>query len=158
MKVMSYIFQSIILGLFLAFVLSCLFWVGIFANYINYYGIREFFNPFFVNVMDMKVFVILWAFFGFGFGIAYIGVLVRLIYGVCLLLSISFLIPFVGREAGGFLLAKEEMIPVDNKSTRVNVLYENRFYKIYLDPKAESSETLEERKKNLIYYEIPQNN
>lgn len=108
--------------------------------------------------MDMKVFVILWAFFGFGFGIAYIGVLVRLIYGACLLLSISFLIPFVGREAGGFLLAKEEMIPVDNKSTRVNVLYENRFYKIYLDPKAESLETLEERKKNLIYYEIPQNN
>ena len=52
----SRIIQSFLFSILLVFLLFCLFWTGIFAIYINYYGIQEFFNTFFGYVFSAKLF------------------------------------------------------------------------------------------------------
>ncbi|WP_104721837.1 hypothetical protein [Helicobacter mesocricetorum] len=148
------ILRAFLLGVFLSFILMCVFWAGIFSNYINYYGISVFFNPFFGNVFNGYLFIVMVVVFGVGFFIPVVGFLIKL--GYCVLLGISLLlfIPSLGKSMGEALLSKKIALTIDGERKNVVALYEDKFYIVYQNS-SEVLPTLEERKRNLSYYEKP---
>ncbi|CAM2782340.1 hypothetical protein [Helicobacter burdigaliensis] len=146
MKVADFI-QSIFVGIFFVFILMCVFWVAIFVNYIQFYGIKEFFNPFFGNVFNGVIFTLLVVIFGLGSMINFLAKILRVIYGVLLLFSLILFVPSLGKAVGGILLGSKEVVLKNGEEIRVHSLYQNKFYIIYEEDKGD--------KKELVYYERP---
>ncbi|MDE5603360.1 MAG: hypothetical protein K2I71_05520, partial [Helicobacter sp.] len=111
-------------------------------------------NPFFGNVFNIYLFIAMIVVFGVGFFIPVIGFFIKLAY--CLLLAFSLLlfIPVLGRSAGEALLSKKIILNIDGEPKSVVALYEDKFYIVYQNS-PETLPTLEERKRNLNYYEKP---
>ena len=152
----SRIIQSFLFSILLVFLLFCRFWTGIFANYINYYGIQEFFNPFFGNVFSAKLFFVFVVGFGIAFLVPVICKIARIVYLVALFFCFGLLFPFFGKNVGEFVLAKDREVMIQGEKKEVYALYENRFYIVYLGDELNGEEDLAEMKKNLIFYEKPE--
>ncbi|PKT75163.1 hypothetical protein IP360_07245 [Helicobacter winghamensis] len=146
------ILQSFLLSLVLVFLLFCVFWAGIYASYIKYYGIGEFFNPFFGNVFNPVAFFICVGIFGIGLAIPFLDKFFKFLFFVSLVCVLSLFVPPFGRVMGGIFLAKEQVITTQGEQKSVNSLYENHRYIVYLSADSDDFET---RKRNLIYYEKP---
>ncbi len=155
MKVSSVI-ASLLVSVVLVFLLFCIFWAAVFANYINYYGIREFFNPFFGNVFNAFVFFLMALGFGIAFVIPLLDKVVRVFYVVLMFLCLTLFVPILGHKIGKVMLAGNKMIDVEGAKKEVYSLYENRLYIIYLTEALNGEESLEERKRKLAYYEKPE--
>lgn len=155
MKVSSLV-ASLIVSVALVFLLFCIFWAAIFANYINYYGIREFFNPFFGNVFNAFVFFMLVLGFGIAFVIPLFGKVAQIFYVVLMFLCLSLFVPILGYKMGEVILADDRTILLEGAEEQVYSLYENRFYIFYLKEPLSGEESLEERKRKLTYYEKPE--
>lgn len=154
MKISSLI-ASLLVSVCLVFLLFCIFWAAIFVNYINYYGIREFFNPFFGNVFNPFVFILMILSFGIAFVIPLLGGIARIFYVVLLFLCLSLFVPTLGNKIGKIILSSNKVIKINGVENKVYSLYENRFYIFYLKDQLNGKETLEERKKKIAYYEKP---
>ncbi|MCI7047952.1 hypothetical protein [Helicobacter sp.] len=155
MKISSLI-ASLLVSVCLVFLLFCIFWAAIFANYINYYGIREFFNPFFGNVFNPFVFVLMVLGFGIAFIIPLLGSIARIFYVVLFFLCLILFVPILGNKTGEIILSSNKVIQINGVESGVYSLYENRFYIFYLKDPLNGKETLEERKKKIAYYEKPE--
>ncbi len=151
MKV-AYVLQSFLLAFALVFMLFCVFWAGIYSSYMQYYGIREFFNPFFINVFNPVAFFICIGIFGIGLMIPFVYKLFRILFFVILACELTLFIPSFGLIVGGAFLGGEHSIVVNNESKRIHSLYENHRYIVYLSADSEDFET---RKRNLVYHEKP---
>ena len=151
----EYILRIIFVGILITFFLFSVFLVGIYSSYIKYFGINIFYNPFFAQSFNVYIFVALSLFFGIGFFLPYINKIIKIVYILALLGSMTMLIPSVGNSVGMMLLSKKDKVLIENKEVVVKVLYDDGFYKVYLNPNAKDLDTLEKRKENLVYFEIP---
>ena len=154
----EYILRIIFVGIIVTFFLFSVFFIGIYSSYIKYYGINLFYNPFFAQSLNLYVFIGLSLFFGIGFVLPYVGKIIKILYALMLIASMLMLIPFLGKSVGHMLLAKKDKVILEGKEIFVEVLYNDGFYKVYMNPSTKDLDTLEKRKENLIYYEIPQKN
>ena len=75
---------------------------------------------------------------------------------MALFFCIVLLFPFLGKNVGEFVLAKDREVMMQGEKKEVYGLYENRFYIVYLGDELNGEEDLAERKKKLIYYEKPE--
>ena len=146
------ILQSFLLGLVLVFLLFCIFWAAVYVSYIQYYGIGEFFNPFFNNVFNSLAFFICVGIFGVGLAIPFLDRIFKVLFFLCLASVLSLFIPSFGRAMGEIFLSKEQIITTQGEQKNVKSLYENHRYIVYLSADSDDFET---RKRNLIYYEKP---
>ncbi|MBX7491387.1 hypothetical protein [Helicobacter turcicus] len=146
------ILQSFLLGLMLVFVLFCVFWAAIYASYMQYYGIREFFNPFFSNVFNPVAFFICVGIFGVGLALPFINNVFKILFFVFLAGALLLFVPPFGKTAGSIFLAKEQVITEEGEQKRIQSLYENYRYIVYLSADSDDFET---RKRNLVYHEKP---
>lgn len=151
MKTMD-ILQSFLLSMVLVFILFCIFWAAIFSGYIQYYGIEEFFNPFFSNVFNPVIFFLLSAIFGIGFAIPFLDRIFKILFFLLFICSLCLFIPFLGRLAGEIFLARTHILHISNTQKEVNGLYENAKYIVYLSAESDDFKT---RQRNLIYYQKP---
>lgn len=147
------ILQSILVGIFLTLVLYCVFWAAIYNNYIHFYGIREFFNPFFGNVVNFYVFFTLAIILGIGFALPIISSVFYILYVLSLVFSLTLFVPSFGKYMGSKLLAKQAEIIVKGEGKLVNSIYENNFYIIYLSSEITDTDSKEDRERKLTYYE-----
>lgn len=148
------ILRAFLLGIFLSFLLTCVFWAAIFSNYIYYYGIPLFFNPFFGNVFNGYLFIIMVVVFGIGFFIPVVGFLIKFAYCLLLVISLLLFVPPLGKSVGETLLSKKIVLNINGEQKNVVALYEDKSYIVYQNS-PEVLETLEERKRNLSYYKKP---
>lgn len=146
------ILQSFLLGLVLVFVLFCIFWAAIYASYMQYYGIREFFNPFFSNVFNPVAFFICVGIFGAGLALPFINNVFKILFFVFLVCALLLFAPPFGKAIGSIFLSKEQVITQQGEQKIVQSLYENHHYIVYLSADSDDFET---RKRNLVYYEKP---
>ncbi|MCI5969339.1 hypothetical protein [Helicobacter sp.] len=146
------ILQSFLLGLVLVFLLFCVFWAAIYASYMQYYGIAEFFNPFFRNVFNPIAFFILTAIFGLGLMLPFVDKLFKILFFILLACALLLFMPSLGKVAGSIFLAKDQIITLQGEQKRIQSLYETNYYIVYLSADSDDFET---RKRNLVYYEKP---
>ncbi|TLD83540.1 hypothetical protein LS70_005145 [Helicobacter sp. MIT 11-5569] len=151
MKVVN-IVQSFLLGFVLVFLLFAIFWATIYSSYMQYYGIGEFFNPFFRNVFNPAGFFILVGIFGIGLMLPFIGSFFKILFFVLLACELLLFIPPFGRSVGSIFLAKEQIITLNGEQKVIHSLYENHRYIVYLSADSDDFET---RKRNLVYHEKP---
>lgn len=151
MKVVE-ILQSFLLGLALVFMLFCIFWSAIYASYMQYYGIAEFFNPFFSNVFSPTMFFISVVAFGIGLSIPALNGVFKILFFCFLFCALVLFIRPFGRFVGDVLLSQELIVQQAGEEKRVKSLYEGRSYFVYL---SEDSEDFAVRKQNLIYHKKP---
>ena len=151
MKVVD-ILQSFLLALVLVFMLFCVFWAAIYVGYIQYYGIREFFNPFFSNVFNPVAFFICVSIFGVGLAIPFLDRLFKILFFILLACALVLFVPSFGKSVGDIFLAKQQIISQQGEQKNIKSLYENYRYIVYLSADSDDFET---RKRNLVYYEKP---
>ncbi len=144
--------SSLIVSFMLVFLLFAVFWATIFVGYIQYYGIKVFFNPFFINVFNPIAFFLLIAIFGIGFTIPLIEKVFKILFVLLLGGTILLFVPSFGRIAGEIFLAKDYTLSIAGEMQTIHSLYEDGHYIVYL---SEDSEDFETRKRNLVYYEKP---
>ncbi len=145
------IIQSFLISLVLVFLLFCIFWSGVYSSYIKFYGVAEFFNPFFANVFNGALFLFLSAIFGVAFLIPFINRIFKFVYILLFLISMSCFVPLVGESIGYSLLSKTYNLELDGIQKEIIGLYENSKYIVYLE-KIEVLETQENKKSTLRYY------
>ncbi len=148
----SSIMQAFFVSVGLVFILFCVFWATVYSRYMQYYGIQEFFNPFFVNVFDKFAYGILVVIFGIGFAIPFLEKLFKVVIFALLACATLLFIPSLGKSVGEICLARDYRIMVDGAEKVVHGLYENPNYIVYL---TEDSSDFETRKRNLVYYQKP---
>ncbi|CAM3605965.1 MULTISPECIES: hypothetical protein [Helicobacter] len=144
--------SSVLVSFMLVFLLFAVFWATIFSGYIQYYGIKVFFNPFFFNVFNIYAFIFFVAIFGIGFVIPFVDKVFKFLFVVLLGCAILLFIPNFGRAMGEIFLAKDYTLNIQGEMRNIHGLYEDRHYIVYL---SEDSEDFETRKRNLVYYEKP---
>ncbi|MDE5591375.1 MAG: hypothetical protein K2I63_00230, partial [Helicobacter sp.] len=125
------ILQMFFTGVFLSFILTCIFWAGIFSNYIQYYGIRISFNPFFSDVFNSYIFFIMVVIFGGGFFIPFLSNIIKSLYGILLFIALLLLIPPLGRTVGEAMFSKEITLAINGNAKNVLSLYEDKFYIVF---------------------------
>ncbi|RDU65427.1 hypothetical protein [Helicobacter sp. MIT 14-3879] len=129
------IFSIIGFGVIFAIFPICLFYGGIYTNYFTYYGIREYFNSFFMQNLNLIFYGIFSLFTGFAFTAN--GNFLKYLYLIfALILSLSF-IPKVGVKVGEKIFLKENAKMVINGETqRIRIIYKDK-YKLYYNTKKE---------------------
>lgn len=124
-RIISVIAFGAIFGLFPLI----MFYGGIWVNYFKFYEIKEYFNGFFTQNLNLYFYAV----FGLFSGICFVGKgnFLKIVYLLCVIVFASTLIPSVGKSAGSKLFLKENTrIVIDGKSQLVRVLYRDK-YKFY---------------------------
>ncbi len=106
-----------------------IFYGGIFANYFAHYEIKEYFNTFFLQNLNVYFF----AGFGLFSGIAFIANsnFLKVIYLLCLIALSTTFVPSIGKSVGDKLFLREHSkIVVDGKAQFVRVIYRDK-HKFY---------------------------
>lgn len=124
-KIISTVVFGAIFGLFpIVF-----FYGGIYANYFTFYEIKEYFNGFFMNNLN----VYFYAIFGLFSGIAFVSNsnFLKVLYLLCAItISLTF-IPTLGKNVGDRLFLRENTkIVQEGKEQFVRVIYRDK-YKFY---------------------------
>lgn len=145
-------FTSFAVSFMLVFLLFCIFWATIFNGYIQYYGIKVFFNPFFFNVFNPYAFAFFVVIFGIGFAIPFLNKAFKIVFVLGLISVIMLFIPQLGRTVGKIFLSKDYTLEIQGEIQNVRGLYEDKGYIVYL---TEDSDDFETRKRNLVYYQKP---
>ena len=132
---MSNFFTIVIFGAFFGLFPVILFYAGIFTNYLSFYEIKEYFNPFFANNFNFYFYFVFALFSGIAFLIE--SNILRFIYLVfSIMMSLTF-IPQIGRDVGSRIFFNPNAkIMIDGKLEKINLIYKN---------------------KNTIYYNTPTN-
>lgn len=131
-KIIAIIFFGAVFGLFPMII----FYGGIFVHYLSYYEIKEYFNSFFMQNLNLY----LYCGFGLFSGIAFIinTNFLRFVYLACMLVFCSTLIPNIGINMGEKLFAKNARINVDGQAKPVKLIYKDNkkiYYKFNNNPK-----------------------
>lgn len=124
-RIVSVIAFGTIFGLFPLI----MFYGGIWVNYFKFYEIKEYFNGFFTQNLNLYFY----AAFGLFSGICFVGKgnFLKIMYLLCVIIFASTLIPSVGKSAGSKLFLKENTrIVINGKSQLVRVIYRDK-YKFY---------------------------
>lgn len=129
---MNKIFSLVAFGALFAIFPLIIFYAGIFVNYFSYYEIKEFFNNFFMQNLNLYLYLIFGLFSGFAF-IANTNFF-RFLYLICLILMSLTLIPNIGKIMGEKLFFKNTRILINGQSQNINLIYKDK-YKIYYNTK-----------------------
>ena len=98
-------------------------------NYLSAYDIKEYFNGFFMQNLN----VYFYALFGLFSGVCFVGrgSFLKVVYLLCVVIFASTLIPSVGKSAGNKLFLKENSrIVINGKTQFVRLIYKDK-YKFY---------------------------
>ena len=132
---MSKFFTVIIFGAFFGIFPVILFYAGIFTNYLSHYEIKEYFNPFFINNLNLYFYFAFALFSGFAFLVD--GNALRFIYLVFSIIMTLTFIPQIGIDIGNRIFFNPNAkIVINGKLEKINLIYKN---------------------KNTIYYNTPTN-
>lgn len=131
-KIIAIVFFGAIFGLFPIII----FYGGIFIHYFSYYEIKEYFNSFFIQNLNLYLYIL----FGLFSGIAFVvnKNFLRFIYLICAILFCLTLIPSIGLNAGEKMFAKNAKINIDGKNYIAKLIYKDNmkiYYKLKDNPK-----------------------
>lgn len=130
-------FSILILGAIFAMFPMCLFYGGIYVSYFSFYEIKEYFNSFFMQNLNMLLYGVVGVFSGVSF-IAHSNIMRYLYIIIVVLFSLTF-IPSIGKEVGDRLFLKENArIVIDGKPSIVRVIYKDK-YKVYYQNKGDKT-------------------
>lgn len=129
---MNKIFSLVAFGALFAIFPLIIFYAGIFVNYFSYYEIKEFFNNFFMQNLNLYLYLIFGLFSGFAFIVN--TNFFRFLYLICLILMSLTLIPNIGKIMGEKLFFKNTRILINGQSQNINLIYKDK-YKIYYNTK-----------------------
>lgn len=133
-KIIAIIFFGAIFGILPIIV----FYGGIFVNYFSYYEIKEYFNSFFMQNLNLY----LYCGFALFSGIAFIvnTNILRFLYLVCIIIFCLTLIPSIGINAGERIFSKNARININGQVQSVKLIYKDDrkiYYKFNNNPKVQ---------------------
>ena len=123
-KIIAIVFFGATFGLFPIII----FYGGIFVHYFAYYEIKEYFNSFFMQNLNLYLYVLFALFSGIAFVVN--KNFLRFIYLVCAISFCLTLIPSIGLNVGEKIFAKNARIQIDSKSHIAKLIYKDNM-KIY---------------------------
>ena len=131
-KIIAVIFFGATFGLFPIII----FYGGIFVHYFSYYEIKEYFNSFFTQNLNIYLYVL----FGLFSGIAFVlnRSFLRSLYLVCVILFSFTFIPSIGVNMGERMFGKNARINIDGQSQSARLIYKDNmkiYYKLKDSPK-----------------------
>lgn len=131
-KIITVVFFGAMFGLFPIII----FYSGIFVNYFSYYEIKEYFNSFFIQNLNLYLYIL----FGLFSGIAFIANnnFLRFIYLACAILFCLTLIPSIGLNVGEKMFAKNARININGQNHIAKLIYKDNvkmYYKLKDNPK-----------------------
>ncbi|MDE6885566.1 MAG: hypothetical protein K2P17_00775 [Helicobacteraceae bacterium] len=125
---MSRVFSIIFFGIIFAIFPLTLFYGGIFVNYFSFYGIKEYFNGFFMQNLNLIFYIILAIFSGIAFNVN--TNILRYMYLILLFVLSSTFIPSVGKNVGDRIFLKNTRIILNGEQQNVKLIYKDKS-KIY---------------------------
>lgn len=125
---MSRVFSIIFFGIIFAIFPLTLFYGGIFVNYFSFYGIKEYFNGFFMQNLNLIFYIILAIFSGIAFNVN--TNILRYMYLILLFVFSSTFIPSVGKNVGDRIFLKNTRIILNGEQQNVKLIYKDKS-KIY---------------------------
>lgn len=127
------IFSAIAFGAIFGLLPLIMFYGGIWVNYFAFYEIKEYFNGFFMQNLNLYFYAI----FGLFSGIAFVANsnFLKVLYLLCVIVLSSTLIQSIGKNMGERLFLRENAkIVLDGKSQYVRIIYKDK-YKFYYNTK-----------------------
>ncbi len=120
---MSKFFQALLSGIFFTFILDFFLFLGIKLNYLEHYGIKEYYNTLFADHQNLLIFALVTVVVGVV--VVYVENLFvkTVVMGVLFLGVLATLTPPVGFEVGKRLLQKENVRYNDGKFLYFGTLY-----------------------------------
>ncbi|MGX2982655.1 hypothetical protein [Helicobacter sp. 23-1045] len=125
----SRIFSTLAFGAIFGLFPLIMFYGGVWINYFAPYEIKEYFNGFFTQNLNLYFYALFGAFSGICFVAN--GNFLKILYLLCAMILMATLIPSVGQSVGQKLFLKENVRIIQNgKSEVVRVIYKDK-YKFY---------------------------
>lgn len=121
-------FSFIAFGAIFALFPLIIFYGGIFVNYFAFYGIKEYFNSFFMSSLNGYLYLGMGVFCGFAFVLE--ANFFRFLYLVVFIVFSLTMLPNIGKEMGERIFAKNTRLVINGKSQNVRLIYRDK-YKIY---------------------------
>ncbi|MFT7859432.1 MAG: hypothetical protein ABXS93_00710 [Sulfurimonas sp.] len=143
---MSKLLQALLSGLFFTFILDFFLFLGVKLNYIDFYEIDLYYNILFADNQNLLLFLL------FTLLVGYITLytnikLALIVVGSLAILSVSTLIPPIGKSAGKMLLAKEDVTLQTNRfSYHGDIIYNGRKNVTFYDKELQKVLTLKKER------------
>ncbi|MGP1449574.1 MAG: hypothetical protein ACTTJS_00420 [Wolinella sp.] len=125
---MDKIFSILFFGTLFTLVPLAIFLAGIRSNYLEYYEIHEFFNPYFANTVDGWKFMAISVAVGYLLFYSPVSNIFRAVYVMVIFIAAAAFIPMIGFSSGKLLfLENAREITLKNGTKQlVDVVYEGR--------------------------------